>query len=508
MKESSSSSQTAAPAPRLASSPFDKPDADIVLRSADGVDFCVRSHILIEASPVFESILSIPQPQMDGRPIIDLTEDHKTLDIILRICYPIVKPDSPRSLGEIELAAKAALKYDTELPLSVLKGELFSLSPTNPIAVWAIGCRTGLEDVARRGAAEIVVRQAPLNVAVGDLEGVSAGDYYRLREFHRKGGKVEDGFRLISSSTETPSEASGTSGYVAAPAEAPYPDLVCTSSDGIEVLAHRGFLASASPVLKRQIDDLAKPTSGSDLLVLRLSEPAQLLKSLLGLCYPGQVPDLRSSPSHLAAVLAALEKYEMQSLRIAILPQWEKITGAEPLRAYFVAAGLAHLRDCAKTAAKYTLSASLEGRYVMEMESASALAYHHLIAYHTSCRAVANELLRPLLPEPEDKLSEYHRDDAWAASPRVQMKKGKKADFYYHSKCASQMEVPPNTSSQDVWLTNYIEDVVAKTEAHPNDVPLVPSAFEAALTAGQWCRSCSTLATKLSAINTAISLGS
>ncbi|EJF64408.1 hypothetical protein DICSQDRAFT_167564 [Dichomitus squalens LYAD-421 SS1] len=489
MVESPTSSQTAAPAPRLASSPFDKPDADIVLRSADGVDFCVRSHILIEASPVFESILSIPQPQMDGRPIIGLTEDHKTLDIILRICYPIVKPDSPRSLGEIELAVKAALKYDTELPLSVLKGELFSLSPTNPTAVWAIDCRTGLEDVARRGAAEIVVRQAPLNVAVGALEGVSAGDYYRLREFHRKGGKVEDSFRLISSSTETPSEASGTSGYVAAPPEAPYPDLVCTSSDGIEVPAHRGFLASASPVLKRQIDDLSEPTSESDLPVLRLSEPAQLLKSLLGLCYPGQLPDYRPYPAQLAAILAALTRYEMQSLRIAILPQWEDLARAEPLRAYLIASR-AQLRDCATTAAEHTLHTPLEGGYVAEMESSPARAYHHLLTYHASCRAIAKEVLQSLLTT---SLKVSSGNPPTRKVPRLE---GWDVE-YVDSK---------SPVSQDAWLTTYVEQLVAKADINPKDIPLVPSAFDAATTARQWCTRCATLAQKLSVQDAAVEL--
>ena len=128
-------SQSAPPATRLASSPFNKPDADIILRSGDGVDFCVRRHILFEASPVFEFILSIPQPSTDVRPIVELVEDEKTLNTILRICYPIVKPKAVVQLEELERAVKAAQKYEMELPLSVLTDELLDLAKTSPFAV-------------------------------------------------------------------------------------------------------------------------------------------------------------------------------------------------------------------------------------------------------------------------------------------------------------------------------------------------------------------------------------
>ena len=96
--------------------PFNKSEADITLRSSDLVDFHVRRHILFEASPVFESILSIPQSHTSegdqARPVVELTEDNKTLDTLLRICYPVVKPASKRSLEELESAVKAAQKYE------------------------------------------------------------------------------------------------------------------------------------------------------------------------------------------------------------------------------------------------------------------------------------------------------------------------------------------------------------------------------------------------------------
>ena len=49
--------------------PFNKPTADVILRSSDDVDFRVHKVILAEASPVFEGMFSIPQPPAETPPM-------------------------------------------------------------------------------------------------------------------------------------------------------------------------------------------------------------------------------------------------------------------------------------------------------------------------------------------------------------------------------------------------------------------------------------------------------
>ncbi|KAJ8507558.1 hypothetical protein ONZ45_g10084 [Pleurotus djamor] len=80
-----------------APSPFNRPDADIILRSLDGVKFHVHKLILSVSSPFFDDMFSIPQPKASGEslldddtslPIIPFVEDSVTLDILLRDCYP------------------------------------------------------------------------------------------------------------------------------------------------------------------------------------------------------------------------------------------------------------------------------------------------------------------------------------------------------------------------------------------------------------------------------------
>ncbi|OJT03115.1 hypothetical protein TRAPUB_6303 [Trametes pubescens] len=47
---------------RKASAPFDRDDADLILRSSDNIDFHVHRIILTLASPVFAGMFTTPQP--------------------------------------------------------------------------------------------------------------------------------------------------------------------------------------------------------------------------------------------------------------------------------------------------------------------------------------------------------------------------------------------------------------------------------------------------------------
>lgn len=72
---------------------FDKsPTADIVLRSGgpDIVEFRAHRTILSIASPVFETMFSLPQPGAEkSLPVCDLSEDPNTLQALLKFVYPV-----------------------------------------------------------------------------------------------------------------------------------------------------------------------------------------------------------------------------------------------------------------------------------------------------------------------------------------------------------------------------------------------------------------------------------
>jgi len=68
------------------------PTADIILRSGGPkvVEFRAHRVILSIASPVFETMFSLPQPGAEkSLPVCDLSEDANTLEVLLRLIYPV-----------------------------------------------------------------------------------------------------------------------------------------------------------------------------------------------------------------------------------------------------------------------------------------------------------------------------------------------------------------------------------------------------------------------------------
>ena len=108
-----------------AAAPFDHAKADIILRSSDHVDFRVFKLFLSLASPFFETLFDIPQPTedvgdqevKDGLAVIRVTEDSKTLDALLRFCYPCTLAEDPKIevLQDAADILEAARKYSLDV---------------------------------------------------------------------------------------------------------------------------------------------------------------------------------------------------------------------------------------------------------------------------------------------------------------------------------------------------------------------------------------------------------
>jgi hypothetical protein len=108
-----------------ASAPFDHAQADVILRSADGVEFRVFKLFLSLASPFFEALFGLPQAHdevtdqemKDGLAVIAMSEDSKTLDSFFRFCYPSTLADDPslENLTDGLSLLAAARKYSLDL---------------------------------------------------------------------------------------------------------------------------------------------------------------------------------------------------------------------------------------------------------------------------------------------------------------------------------------------------------------------------------------------------------
>ncbi|KAF8264145.1 hypothetical protein EI94DRAFT_1686722 [Lactarius quietus] len=91
------------------------PEADVILRSSDQVTFRAHKSLLAMSSPVFEDLLSLPQPPdgelVDGLPVVQLSEDAVLLNSLISFLYPIPRV-VPRSYEKVFSLLSACQKYD------------------------------------------------------------------------------------------------------------------------------------------------------------------------------------------------------------------------------------------------------------------------------------------------------------------------------------------------------------------------------------------------------------
>ena len=149
---------------RIAPAPFDNPHdtvVDVVLVSVDNVRFYVAKAVLILASSYFRTLFTLPQPTGIGAEtdsdtnlpkILMPGEDHSTLETLLRFCYPCVPPSPLNTFDDVHKALRAAIKYDMDKVIFVLKQNLQTLGAQDPPRMFAIACQLRLENEAKAAA--------------------------------------------------------------------------------------------------------------------------------------------------------------------------------------------------------------------------------------------------------------------------------------------------------------------------------------------------------------------
>ncbi|KAK1219798.1 hypothetical protein PQX77_017462 [Marasmius sp. AFHP31] len=96
---------------------IDGPNADIIIRTSDEVDFQVHSSILSDASPFFRLILDGPTspPRYSGTlDRIPVPEKSQTFGHLLRCMYPGMIHTRPSGWGETKSLFEAFLKYEMD----------------------------------------------------------------------------------------------------------------------------------------------------------------------------------------------------------------------------------------------------------------------------------------------------------------------------------------------------------------------------------------------------------
>ncbi|KAJ7348267.1 hypothetical protein DFH08DRAFT_698470, partial [Mycena albidolilacea] len=175
--------------------PFDCPDEDLVLGSAEGVDFRVHRAILATASPFFRIMLSLPP--MDNHPgvapVVPVTETAPVLDRLLRFRYPGAEPllADVETLDNLRETLKLLLfKYHMLFIAPRGKDRLRTYTEAQPLSVFSLACRYGWADVAidaARFSLKLRLRFFD-HPSPAELKYTSADTFYSLLSYHSRCG--------------------------------------------------------------------------------------------------------------------------------------------------------------------------------------------------------------------------------------------------------------------------------------------------------------------------------
>lgn len=180
---------------KTASPPFDRPDADLVLRSCDGIDFRVYKSVLSLVSPVFETMFTLPQPGpkvgASEPPVVQMTEDERTLYLVLQFCYPGRRLEL-KDLTDMVALLEFAEKHDFEEWLvSCVKRDLVSHAEEDAVGVYAVAMRFKLKSEAVAAARSCLrLPRHKLYIYHPMLSHISVNVYTKLLQYHYDCGQA------------------------------------------------------------------------------------------------------------------------------------------------------------------------------------------------------------------------------------------------------------------------------------------------------------------------------
>ncbi|KAI0664237.1 hypothetical protein C8Q70DRAFT_1049742 [Cubamyces menziesii] len=408
--------------------PFTEPSADIIFCSADKVYFRLHKIILSLASDFFKSMLSLPQPvidasnsscasDVDGIPVVHVTEPGDVLESLFRLCYPI--PDPPLdTIDRVRTTLEAALKYEMQEAVSIATYKLQKLVKTAPSRVYAIAHCLSLMDVVPV-AANAVSQQKTQNTYVKELEEIPVSAYRNLliycnggniqwtpdstptphsNRISRKAARKEALLRTKSKPPlSTPSSPRSDEVIVLPTFDPDSAEVIIRTSDGVRLGVSKEILRLSSPVLFEQVIAIpSDPDSDFTTLVVDVAEPGAVMLLLLSLCHPNTCPDLTADFPVTIAALEPAQKYHMKKAVWHLCNNVQLLArepSMDPVSLYFAACRF-RMPELAKVAAQRTLRSDLiKGSFPdVDLPGVSAGCLWRLLDYHRRCRTTVRAL--------------------------------------------------------------------------------------------------------------------
>ncbi|SJL13621.1 uncharacterized protein ARMOST_17067 [Armillaria ostoyae] len=181
----------------IAGPPFNDPSdgADVVIRTTDNVDFFVLKALLSLNSPssFFRHALqaSYHTEEKDGLPVLEVKEDSSTFRTILFLCYPYKIPEI-KDFAQFTKVGMALDKYciDNALERFIEAVLASSVIKDQPVRVFSVAAANGWKDLAETAARNTLAMPLEPEVEFEEFRHINALQHFRLREYHRKCGKV------------------------------------------------------------------------------------------------------------------------------------------------------------------------------------------------------------------------------------------------------------------------------------------------------------------------------
>ncbi|GJE88643.1 hypothetical protein PsYK624_047260 [Phanerochaete sordida] len=381
-----------------------------------------------------------PKLNEDELALINMEEDQKTLDCLLRCCYPVKNP-SFLLVAVLDRVLAAAMKYDLEVAIEFSHDYLYTQAVVQPLHVYTIACAYNRESLALRaamcwkesaavGSADLFEHGTSRRPRFeGTLAGVSylqdmgeritAGCFFRLVQ-HAHGNSQRSFCRqwqpiswIIRPAGEGDDVASLSCQH---PFDRPDADLKLMSSDGFTFKAHRIVLEmNVTPESGRTLEDMlynpvhSTPSAEHGLPTFALSEDGESLALLLQLCYPSRpgtgmaqwnFDKLRSSTTK--GVIHSARTYGLLTIVETYKARLLDSAKSEPFVIFFLALSFGWY-DIAKIAARELCFFPIHSAYCPEMEDVPAKHYHYLLQYHHKCQSKIRETVA----------SKFYTPSAW-----------------------------------------------------------------------------------------------
>ncbi|PSR86944.1 hypothetical protein PHLCEN_2v5292 [Hermanssonia centrifuga] len=379
-----------------AKAPFDNVKADVILCTSDDVQFYVWAIILAEASHVFRDMFSLPQPTTSsGTPIIVLSEDSETLDVLLRLCYPVRDP----SLTDLTMLGKvweAARKYELDEGAEIIANAVRSFLSTRPLHVFAIACGLGVEEESRLAAEAWKASETFKSISsledpdtfertiagasyIPEMANLPSGAFYRLLSFLRS--SPDSDISLCGTPTQhypSPDDIKTPLVFdVPCPADV---DVVIRASDGMDFPVHSLILRSASAEGLLDYSKTRTKVRAGSLPIVQVQAPSDILVELLRLCYPMNSPTIDDC-SKIRQMLRFASLHKMTKVTEVLKKRVADILQVYPVRHFFIAIEQGW-KDVAQDAARNAAKHPIDDVYTLEMEDIPAAVYYSLLQYH------------------------------------------------------------------------------------------------------------------------------